>query len=93
MEKFILDPWVIVGLAGQLLFFGRFVLQWFQSERRGESVIPVCFWYLSIAGGIILFVYAVHIRDLVFSLGQGLAILIYARNLVLVRRGGVQGSA
>jgi len=42
--------WLLVGFGGQALFMGRFVLQWFVSERARRSVIPVGFWYLSILG-------------------------------------------
>lgn len=77
--------WVVVGLAGQLMFSMRFLLQWLASERAGRSTVPVAFWYFSIAGGAILFLYALHRQDPVFILGQGLGILIYARNLWLIQ--------
>jgi lipid-A-disaccharide synthase-like uncharacterized protein len=77
--------WLLVGFGGQALFMGRFVLQWFASERERRSVIPVAFWYLSIAGALVLLVYAVHRRDPVFVAGQGLGVAIYLRNLVLIR--------
>lgn len=86
MNMFNINLWVVFGLAGQALFFGRFLLQWLHSERKGESSIPISFWYLSIGGGIILFIYALHIKDIVFGLGQILAILIYVRNLVLIQK-------
>ena len=37
--------WIMVGLTGQLLFTGRFLVQWVSSEREKRSVIPVAFWY------------------------------------------------
>jgi lipid-A-disaccharide synthase-like uncharacterized protein len=77
--------WLLVGFAGQALFMGRFVLQWFVSERLRRSVIPVSFWYLSILGALVLLVYAVHRRDPVFIAGQGLGVGIYLRNLQLIR--------
>lgn len=77
--------WLLVGFGGQALFMGRFVLQWFASERERRSVIPVAFWYLSIAGALVLLVYAVHRRDPVFVVGQGLGVAIYLRNLHLIR--------
>lgn len=76
--------WVMVGLAGQLLFTARFLVQWVSSERERRSVIPVAFWYLSLAGGLVLFVYALWRRDPVFVLGQSTGIVIYARNLWLI---------
>lgn len=64
----------------------RFVVQWVVSERLGRSTIPVAFWYLSLAGGVMLCVYAILKRDPVFTLGQALGVGIYARNLMLIRR-------
>jgi lipid-A-disaccharide synthase-like uncharacterized protein len=76
--------WVIVGLGGQLLFTGRFLVQWIASERARRSVVPLAFWYFSLAGGLILFAYAVHRWDPVFILGQSLGVFIYTRNLWLI---------
>lgn len=81
------NAWVFFGLLGQMFFTLRFLVQWLASERMGRSVFPVAFWYLSLAGGGILFVYAlVYRHDLVFTLGQGAGLAVYARNLVLIRR-------
>jgi lipid-A-disaccharide synthase-like uncharacterized protein len=77
--------WLLVGFGGQALFMGRFVIQWFVSEREHRSVIPVSFWYFSILGALVLLVYAVHRRDPVFIAGQLLGVLIYLRNLHLIR--------
>lgn len=76
--------WVGFGLFGQLMFAGRFIVQWLASERAGRSVVPLAFWYLSIAGGLVLFAYAIYRRDPVFILGQSLGVFIYARNLWLI---------
>ena len=76
--------WVITGFIGQGAFFMRFLIQWIASEKRGESYFPVFFWYLSIAGGIILLAYAIHIDDPVFTLGQSCGLLVYLRNLMLI---------
>jgi lipid-A-disaccharide synthase-like uncharacterized protein len=78
--------WRGIGLLGQGLFFSRFLVQWIASERRKESVIPLYFWYLSLSGGIILFFYAMHIRDPIFILGQSCGIFVYTRNLALIFR-------
>ncbi len=80
------DPWVVVGFAGQILFFGRFLVQWIVAERRGESVVPVSFWYLSITGGLVLLAYSVHQRDPVFIAGQSIGAFVYTRNLILIHR-------
>jgi len=78
--------WLAVGLAGQAAFFSRFLVQWLASEREGRSVVPPVFWVLSLAGSVILLVYAVHRADPVFVLGQSLGAFVYVRNLVLLRR-------
>lgn len=77
--------WVCLGLFGQTLFMGRFLVQWIASERARKSVVPVLFWYFSIGGGLILLSYALYRRDPVFILGQATGLFIYARNLWLIR--------
>lgn len=78
--------WLVIGFAGQVLFMARFVNQWICSERRRRSVVPPSFWYFSLAGGVVLLLYALHQRDPVFIAGQGLGLAIYLRNLALIRR-------
>lgn len=75
--------WLALGLAGQAVFCGRFVLQWLFSEYKRASAIPMAFWYASILGGAVLLSYAIHIRDPVFIAGQGGGLLVYLRNLHL----------
>jgi lipid-A-disaccharide synthase-like uncharacterized protein len=75
-----------LGLTGQMLFTGRFIAQWLSSERQKRSVVPPVFWYFSIGGALLLLLYAIHRRDLVFVLGQSSGLLIYLRNVQLVRR-------
>lgn len=77
--------WVMVGLFGQLLFTGRFLVQWLASEKAKKSVMPVAFWYFSIGGGLVLLAYALWRKDPVFVLGQAMGVFIYARNLWLIR--------
>jgi len=78
--------WLSIGFFGQALFACRFIVQWIASEKKGRSVIPRAFWYLSIGGGVVLFAYALRQRDPVFIVGQATGVFIYARNLVLLRR-------
>jgi len=78
--------WLAFGLLGQLIFGARFIVQWIASERKGESHIPLIFWYLSIVGGIITTAYAIHKRDIVFIIGQGAGLVVYIRNLMLIYR-------
>jgi lipid-A-disaccharide synthase-like uncharacterized protein len=83
-----MSAWFVVGMIGQGIFGSRFLVQWLASERRKRSVIPIAFWYLSIAGSIVLLSYAIHRRDPVFIMGECGGIIIYIRNLVLLRGSG-----
>ena len=76
--------WMAVGFIGPILFSMRFFVQWIASEKKKASVVPVSFWYYSIAGGAVLLVYAIHQKDPVFIAGQGLGVVIYLRNLYLI---------
>ena len=75
---------LIIGFLGQGIFASRFVVQWIYSERKGESSIPIIFWYLSIFGGLALLTYAIFRKDPVIITGQLFGILIYTRNLILI---------
>ncbi len=79
--------WLAVGLLGQLMFTARFIVQWIASERAGQSVMPMAFWYLSIGGGLIVLAYGIHKLDLVIILGQLPGVIVYSRNIWLIRRG------
>jgi lipid-A-disaccharide synthase-like uncharacterized protein len=80
------DWWVILGFVAQLMFTGRFLVQWIASERQGRSVIPVAFWFFSIAGGLLLLAYALYRRDPVFIAGQAFGVFVYVRNLYLIMK-------
>ena len=80
--------WLATGLLGQLMFTARFIVQWIASERAGRSVMPVAFWYLSIAGGLIVLAYGIHKLDPVIILGQLPGVIVYSRNLWLIHKRG-----
>jgi lipid-A-disaccharide synthase-like uncharacterized protein len=78
--------WVAFGLLSQVLFAGRMAVQLFVSERQGRSVVPVAFWWISIAGACMLLIYFVWRRDIVGVLGQSASSVVYVRNLWLIYR-------
>src|SRR5579875_2500131 len=80
------NAWLVLGLIGQTIFSGRFLLQWIYSEYKRRSVIPVAFWYASIAGALLLLCYACYKKDPVFIVAQASGLLIYLRNLQMRRR-------
>ncbi len=77
---------MVLGFIGNALFSMRFLVQWLASERRGESVIPVSFWYWSIAGSALMCIYFVFRRDPVGILAYLPNSMIYIRNLMLIRK-------
>jgi lipid-A-disaccharide synthase-like uncharacterized protein len=81
------DGWVVLGFVAQGFFTMRFLVQWIASERARASVIPVAFWFFSIAGGLLLLVYALYRRDPVFIAGQAFGLIVYLRNLYFIVNG------
>ena len=81
---------LLIGFTGQALFASRFIFQWILSERKGESYIPIIFWYLSIFGGFGLLTYAIFRQDPVIIVGQTFGIFIYLRNLILMVRSKIR---
>ena len=84
--------WIVIGLTGQCLFMARFIVQWIYSEKHGKSIIPVSFWYLSLAGGLIVLAYGLHKLDPIIILGQLPGTIVYMRNLVLLKNNKAQYS-
>ncbi len=78
--------WLTIGLLGQALFSARFFVQWLASERARASIVPMAFWYFSVLGGVVLLGYAIHRADPVFIIGQATGLVIYFRNLHLLKR-------
>lgn len=86
-RQLILDNfWTVFGFVGQSLFTGRFLVQWWHTERARRSVVPLSFWYLSIVGSLMLLAYAIAVRDPVIIVGQSLGLIVYLRNLILLQR-------
>ena len=76
----------VVGFAGQVFFGMRFLVQWIATERRKRVTIPMAFWYISIAGTVLLLSYAIYRVDPVFIAGLSLNMVVYARNIYFARR-------
>ena len=84
--------WGGIGFLGQAVFGVRFLIQWLRSEQAGHSVVPLAFWYVSIAGGLISFTYALHLHAWPLVLGQALPLPIYIRNVYMILRDHRRGS-
>lgn len=75
-----------LGAVGQTIFLLRFVYQWIYSERKGESTLPLSFWGISFVGSVLILVYAFLRWDAVLIIGNVFGTVVYARNIVLLRR-------
>ena len=80
------DLWLAFGIVAQLLFGARFIVQWIASERAGRSIMPLAFWFFSMAGGLMTLVYGLVRREPIIILGQTLSTVIYVRNRMLIFR-------
>ena len=81
------NAWKIVGWLGNAVFFSRFFVQWYATEKRKQVVVPVAFWWLSLAGSLLLLSYALfHERDSVFIFAYAFTWIPYIRSLVIHRR-------
>ena len=80
-----LNFFMILGFIGQFFFSMRFVVQWIASEKHKKSVVPLTFWIFSVLGSSLLLIYAIYRKDPVFILGQAPNLLIYFRNIWLIK--------
>ena len=79
--------WLLaLGIVSQIVFTLRFVYQWLYSEKLGKSVLPLGFWFLSLAGSLLILTYAIFRRDPVLFTGHILGLIIYVRNLILLHK-------
>lgn len=77
---------LLFGSAGQLIFTLRFIYQWQYSRMRHKSLLPVGFWMLSIIGSFIIIIYGIFRHDPVLIIGHGIGLIIYMRNLWLLKK-------
>src|ERR1041385_6315447 len=78
--------WKMIGWVGNAVFFSRFFVQWYASEKKGQVVVPPLFWYLSLAGSLLLLCYGLHQKDSVFIFAYAFTWIPYIRNLLIHRQ-------
>ena len=78
--------WKVIGWIGTVVFFSRFIVQWYATEKRKQVVVPQAFWWLSLIGSLMLLSYAFYRRDSVFIVSNLFAWIPYIRNLIIHRR-------
>ena len=78
--------WKVVGWLGNAVFFSRFFVQWYATEKKKQVVVPQAFWWLSLAGSLIFLCYSIHQQDSVFIFAYAFTWIPYIRNLIIHRR-------
>ena len=79
--------WNIVGWSGNAVFSCRFLVQWYATEKKKQVVVPALFWWLSLAGSLLLLSYAVfYDRHYVVVFAYAFTWIPYIRNLIIHRR-------
>ena len=80
----VITPWKIIGYVGVILFASRWFVQLWVSRRSRKVVMPRLFWYMSIAGSLMLLSYFIFGKnDSVGILSNSFPFLIASYNLYL----------
>ena len=78
--------WKVIGWLGNLIFSSRFLVQWYATEKKKQVVVPLAFWWLSLAGALTLLCYSIHQRDSVFIFAYAFSWIPYIRNVIIHHR-------
>ena len=78
--------WKLVGWTGNVIFFSRFFVQWWATEKHRQVVVPNVFWWLSLVGSLCLLAYGVSTGDSVFIFAYVFTWIPYVRNLMISHR-------
>ena len=81
-----INAFVLIGIGGQFMLNFRFIYQLYYAQKLRRSVLPTGFWVLSLAGSVLVILYAVVENEPVLVIAQGLAVIPYLRNIWLSRR-------
>ena len=82
-----IPQWLLwLGIIAQVLFTLRLVYQWIYSEKKQSSVLPMGFWALSLGGSLLIFIYAIIRKDPVLLVGHAMGLLIYSRNIIILKK-------
>ena len=81
------NAWKIVGWIGNAIFFSRFFVQWYATEKKKQVVVPQAFWWLSLIGSVTLLCYGLfYLHDSVVIFAYAFTWIPYIRSLVIHRR-------
>ena len=81
------NAWKVIGFIGNAVFFSRFFVQWYATERKKQVVVPQAFWWLSLLGSVILLAYGLfYLKDSVVIVAYAFTWIPYIRNIIIHRR-------
>ncbi len=78
--------WIAVGVAGNLMFAARFIIQWIATELNRKSTMPNVFWHISVVAAILQCASFTAQREWLYAIGPILNVPVYVRNLWLIYR-------
>jgi lipid-A-disaccharide synthase-like uncharacterized protein len=79
--------WKVIGWLGNAVFFSRFFIQWYATEKKKQVVVPQAFWWLSLIGSVTLLCYGLfYLNDSVVIFAYAFTWIPYTRNLIIHRR-------
>jgi len=76
---------LLLGSIAQVIFTFRFIYQWIYSEKKKTSSLPFGFWLLSLVGASLILTYAIFRKDPVLFAGHSLGMIVYLRNLIILK--------
>lgn len=78
--------WSLLGFIAQACFSARWIWQLVVSHRAKRSVVPPLFWYISLVGALLWICHGLTIRDLPVLLAGLFGLVVYWRNIILLKR-------
>ena len=84
--------WEAIGSLGAAIYSGRYLVQWWISERKGQSELPPLFWWLSILGSLLLTAFGIARGDIIMILAFALSPIPYGRNLWIAKHAATKGT-
>jgi lipid-A-disaccharide synthase-like uncharacterized protein len=84
LRDFELTPWKAVGFVGMVLFTSRWFVQLYYTRKLKRVVMPPAFWWLSVAGSVLLLAYFIFGKnDSVGILSNFFPVFVSVYNLVV----------